>query len=133
MQSSSTFLLALLALTGCAGALAQQPSPQNTSPASSTASAAPTTTPTSAASASSTASTPPATARDVAKRAKNVGFTPETHKGVTLYCKYGETQLGTRFPTKKTCYNEDQIVVMIEQLEQQKNALSHPMGGPQGH
>lgn len=122
MKFSQSFVLAVLAVTGCAGAPVQQPTAaatthEVTSPAKP--------------SASSSASVQSAISRDIVRRAKAVGLLPETHQGVTIFCKE-ETPLGTRFP-RKTCYSGDQIVMLVEQLEQQKTLLETSRGGPQYH
>jgi hypothetical protein len=110
----------MLAVAVCAEAPGQQA-------ATPTPPATPAVTTSQAASASSSSSQ--SSARDLDKRARAVGLLPETHQGTTFYCKNG-APVGTRFQ-KKTCYSGDQVVMMIEQLEQQKNLLDSTHGGPQ--
>jgi hypothetical protein len=93
----------------------------------SAASAPSTATPTSATAqapaspASAANSTPPKLSPDVVKRAKDLGLHPETVKGVTRYCKK-DTPLGTHF-TKKECYDEDVLPMMVDQIEYQKSLM----------
>lgn len=63
----------------------------------------------------------PGPSRDLIARAKTLGLTPETHGGVTSYCKK-DVPVGTRFPVK-TCYREDDLQQQVDQLEAQKNQM----------
>jgi hypothetical protein len=92
--------------TAQAAATAQAPAATTQSPA-----AAPST-------ANSTASK---ISPDVIKRAKDLGLHAETKKGVTRYCKI-DVPIGTRFPTK-SCYDEDTLPMMVDQIEYQKSLM----------
>lgn len=139
--------------TGMTWAAAAQPPADSVKPVSAapatapaTPAAAPTsTTPTPSAPVQATATTPAATntaavantpaagntpassasgggpSPELVKRARSVGLTPETSHGVTRFCKK-DVPVGTRFPTK-SCYDEDGLTTLIEQLEYQKNEM----------
>jgi len=104
--------LKLLLVSLCAGALSQalaaDPPPPSPPVVSATpVSSAPPTVSTPAESAAKP-EVPTAASLDAqTKRLKSAGYRPETHNGVTLFCR-NEQKIGTRFETK-TCSNGDDI------------------------
>ena len=53
--------------------------------------------------------------------ARNAGFTAENINGTQMFCRL-DTELGSRFLVK-TCYDELQVRIKIEQYQTQRNEL----------
>ncbi len=144
----------LVALAGAAAALggvnqAESQTPAATAPPSSQAAPTPTASPAPDATAAATASaaatataattapaatataaaTAPATAPaapspDMLRRAREAGFKPELHNGVTTYCvKDDRADTGTHFSAPKRCYDESQVLAILDQRAQTRDVL----------
>lgn len=94
--------------------------------------AAPSAVASSSASAQKTEADKAAAARSAAKKAaaaaailirdaRNAGFTAENINGAQMFCRL-DTELGSRFLVK-TCYDELQVRIKIEQYRTQRNEL----------
>jgi hypothetical protein len=80
----------------------------------------------------SSAASAPTVSPDLMKRAKDVGLKPETRKGEQVYC-WEDQDVGTRFKTKK-CVNNDGLANLVQQREEQKQALrNHIQNGGNAH
>jgi hypothetical protein len=140
MRLPQYILMALgITVTGMTWAAAGQPPADSVKPVSAAPATAPatpaavptSTTPTPSAPAQAAATTPAAgntpapsasgPSPELVKRARSVGLTPETSHGVTRFCKK-DVPVGTRFPTK-SCYDEEGLTTLIDQLEYQKNEM----------
>jgi hypothetical protein len=68
------------------------------------------------------------------REASNAGFKPTTVRGAPMFCRTA-VELGSNFPVR-TCYNEEQTKVKIQEYEAQRNQLRQghflPPGMPQG-
>ena len=53
--------------------------------------------------------------------AANAGFKPENIRGTLMYCRIAK-ELGSNFPVK-TCYNEDQVKLKIQEYQAERNEL----------
>ena len=53
--------------------------------------------------------------------ARNAGFTPETVRGTLMFCRIAK-ELGSNFQVK-TCYNEDQVKLKIQEYQAERNEL----------
>jgi hypothetical protein len=53
--------------------------------------------------------------------ARNAGFTPETVRGSLMFCRIAK-ELGSNFQVK-TCYNEDQVKLKIQEYQAERNEL----------
>jgi hypothetical protein len=58
--------------------------------------------------------------------ARNAGFRPETIRGAQMFCRT-EKELGSNFPVR-TCYDEDQVKIKIEQYQAERNQLQQMHG-----
>ncbi len=126
---------AALALAGANQALPQSPAATTAPPGSDPAAtpAQPSATPTPVAAATATAAAPATTAPAAApaapspaflKRVREAGFRPETYKGVVRYCvKDDRADTGTHFPGPKRCYDESQVLALLDMRQQDRDAL----------
>ncbi len=86
------------------------------------ATTAPAATATAAATAPATA--PAAPSPDMLRRAREAGFKPELHNGVTTYCvKDDRADTGTHFSAPKRCYDESQVLAILDQRAQTRDVL----------
>lgn len=53
--------------------------------------------------------------------AANAGFKPENIRGTTMFCRLAK-ELGSNFLVK-TCYNEDQVKLKIQEYQAERNEL----------
>lgn len=64
---------------------------------------------------------------DVLRRAREGGFKPEVHDGVTRYCvKDDKADTGTHFVAPKRCYDESQMLAILDQRQQVRDVLRIP-------
>ncbi|MGO9036539.1 MAG: hypothetical protein ACLPX1_01440 [Steroidobacteraceae bacterium] len=58
------------------------------------------------------------------RRAREAGFKPELHNGVTTYCvKDDRADTGTHFSAPKRCYDESQVLAILDQRAQTRDVL----------
>ncbi len=119
---------AAMALAGANQALAQSPAttaappPGESAPAPAQPSATPT--PVAAATAAAPAAAPAAPSPEFLKRVREAGFRPETYKGVVRYCvKDDKADTGTHFPAPKRCYDDTQVLALLDMRQQDRDAL----------
>lgn len=98
-----------------AGAIAQAQQPAQSSKAA--AAKSPAAQPLKTAAAQKPADPSPTLLRDAA----NAGFRPEHIRGTVMFCRTA-TELGSNFPVR-TCYNEEQVKIKIEEYQRQRNQL----------
>lgn len=55
--------------------------------------------------------------------ASNAGFRPERIRGVLMFCRTAK-ELGSNFAVR-TCYNEEQTKIKIEEYQAERNELEH--------
>ena len=124
---------AAMALAGMNQALPQSPAatpatpstpaPLGSQPAATPAQPSATPNPLTAA-ATTTAAAPAAPSPAFLRRAREAGFKPETHNGVTRYCmKDDKSDTGTHLPAPKRCYDESQVMAILDQRQQDRDAL----------
>jgi hypothetical protein len=119
---------AAMVLAGATRAQVQSPatSAAPASPASSTPaqpSAAPDAP--SAAAAAPPPAAPAVPSPEVLRKAREGGFKPEVHKGVTVYCsKDDKPDTGTHFISAKKCYDEAQMMAILDRRQQDRDALN---------
>ena len=66
----------------------------------------------------------------VSKQAREAGWRPEGHNGETVYCRDDPT-VGSRFSTRR-CVHEDQLLVLLEQAQFERDALKNGSCGTGG-
>ncbi len=111
-ESASTPTQSSAAPTPVAGAAAATTAPATTAPA------------TTAPAATAPAAAPTAPSPEFLKRAREAGFRPETYKGVVRYCvRDDKADTGTHFPAPKRCYDESQVLALLDMRQQDRDAL----------